>query len=243
MKKIGLIGGLSWESTALYYAHLNRLTNQKLGGMHSAQLILISLDFAEIAELQRENRWKDSAEILAQAAIQLEGAGAEIILLCSNTMHKVIEVIAARVNVPILNIADCVALTAKSLCLQRLALFGTRFTMEDRFYADRLIQSGLEVVVPSEEQRDKINDVIFSELCRGLIRRESKLELQNIISDLQTRHQIDAVVLGCTELGLLLDAEEMHSANHSIRLLDSAKLHCEAAIHEAFAAEFDHHGT
>lgn len=224
MKTAGLIGGMSWESTVPYYRTINRVVGEALGGLHSARLVLLSVDFQEIEEHQHAGRWDDAAEVLVAAGRALERAGADFLVLCTNTMHKVAPRIEAAVALPLVHIADATARRARAAGLDRVGLLGTRFTMEEDFYRGRLERDhGLEVLVPGPGARDAVHRVIYEELCRGEVRDGSRREYQRIVGDLVARGA-RGVILGCTEIGLLLGP---HDAE--VPLLDTALIHAEEA--------------
>ncbi len=230
MKTIGLLGGMSWESTVPYYQVLNREVGRTLGGLHSARVLLLSVDFEEIEVLQHQGRWEELGEMLAREARTLETAGAEFIVLCTNTMHLVAPQIEAALSIPLLHIADATAGRIKAVGIQRVGLLGTRFTMEEPFYRGRLVERhGLAVSVPPEEDRALVHRVIYEELVRGRILDESRAEYRRIVGEL-VRDGADGVILGCTEIGLLLKPEDA-----SVPLFDTALIHAEAAA--AFALE------
>jgi aspartate racemase len=224
-KTIGLLGGMSWESTATYYQLLNRGMQARLGGLHSAKILLHSVDFAEIEAQQRTGDWGASAEMLAGAAQGLEAAGADMILIGTNTMHKVAPEIEERIRVPLLHIADATADAARRRGFGRLALLGTPFTMEEESYKGRISDRfGMDVMVPKAQERTLVHDVIYEELCKGVIRDASREAYIRITEDLQARGA-DAVILGCTEIGLLLSP-----AHTAVPLLDTTAIHAEAAV-------------
>jgi len=227
MKTIGLLGGMSWESTAEYYRLLNELTRERLGGLHSSRCVLYSVDFAEIERLQAEGRWEQAAEVLAEAARALEAAGAEILLLCTNTMHKVAGQVAAAVTVPLLHLADTTADAVRDSGLRRIGLLGTAFTMEQDFYRNRLESHGLEVWIPDAAGRSIVHRTIYEELCQGIVREESRQSLMAIIRDLVTSGA-EGIVLGCTEIELLIKQE--HSP---VPVFPTTRLHAEAAVTRA----------
>ncbi|TXC98593.1 aspartate/glutamate racemase family protein [Streptomyces sp. ISID311] len=229
MKTIGLLGGMSWESTAEYYRLLNELTRERLGGLHSSRCVLYSVDFAEIERLQTEGRWEQAAEVLAAAARALEAAGADILLLCTNTMHKVAGQVAAAVTVPLLHLADTTADAVRDSGLRRIGLLGTAFTMEQDFYRNRLESHGLEVRVPDAAGRSIVHRTIYEELCQGIVREESRQSLMAIIRDLVTAGA-EGIVLGCTEIELLIKPE--HSP---VPVFPTTRLHAEAAVARALA--------
>ncbi|MGW7577026.1 aspartate/glutamate racemase family protein [Streptomyces sp. NPDC054765] len=229
MKTIGLLGGMSWESTAEYYRLLNHLTREQLGGLHSSKCVLYSVDFAEIERLQAEGRWEQAAEVLAEAAKALEAAGADMLLLCTNTMHKVADEVAATVSVPLLHLADTTADAVRASGLHRIGLLGTAFTMEQDFYRGRLERHGLDVLVPDATGRSTVHRVIYEELCRGIVREESRQAYLAVISDLVAAGA-EGIVLGCTEIELLIEPE--HSP---VPVFPTTRLHAEAAVTRALA--------
>ena len=230
MKTIGLLGGMSWESTVSYYQIINRAVGERLGGFHSAKILLHSVDFAEIERLQHADRWAEAGSLLAEAAMALEGAGADFLVICTNTMHRVAPEIEARVHVPLLHIADPTAEAIRAAGISTVGLLGTSFTMEQDFYRGRLQRKfGLTVHVPEPASRDLIHQVIYQELCRGVISEPSRTSLQHVVAGL-VGMGAEAVILGCTEIGLLLRAEDV-----SIPLFDTTLLHAEAAASFALA--------
>lgn len=225
MKTIGLIGGMSWESSVSYYQVLNQVVKQRFGGLHSAKCVLYSVDFAEIAALQKADQWETAGEILAQAARNLVAAGAECIVLCTNTMHLVATAIEQAVEVPFIHIVDPTAAAIQQQQLTTIGLLGTRFTMEHDFYAGRLRQRyGLAVVTPEPEQRDEIHRIIFDELCLGKIDAGSKAYYLAVINDLVAAGA-QGIILGCTEIGLLIN-----QADCDVPLFDTTLLHGQAAV-------------
>ena len=203
MKTIGLIGGMSWESTVTYYRLINETVKKELGGLHSAKILLYSVDFAEIEEYQAKGQWDKSAEVLGQAAENLEKAGADFIVICTNTMHKVAPQIRQRISIPILHIAEATAAALKEKGITKVGLLGTKYTMTQAFYKNKLTEAGIQVVIPNEQGVELVNDVIYGELCLGVIRDESKAAFVNIIDELG-REGAQGVILGCTEIGLLV---------------------------------------
>ena len=225
MKTIGLIGGMSWESTQSYYQLLNQGVKNKLGGLHSAKIVLVSLDFAHIAALQKQQDWPQMAEILIKAAKQVEAAGADYLLICTNTMHKLAEQVQAAVSIPLLHIADAVGENLIQHNFKKVALLGTQFTMEQDFYKQRLADKfAIDVLIPDAQGRETVHRVIYDELCKGIISPESKAEYLTIIDDL-TQQGAEAIILGCTEIALLVQQSDT-----SIPLLDSTALHCAMAL-------------
>ncbi|MFH9243975.1 aspartate/glutamate racemase family protein [Streptomyces lydicus] len=230
MRTIGLLGGMSWESTAEYYRLLNELTRQRLGGLHSARCVLYSVDFAEIERLQAEGRWEQAAEVLAEAARALESAGVDMLLLCTNTMHKVADEVAAAVSVPLLHLADTTAEAVRARGLRRVGLLGTAFTMEQDFYRGRLERHGLTVLVPDAAARSTVHRVIYEELCLGVVREESRTAYRAVIDDLVAAGA-EGIVLGCTEIELLIGPE--HSP---VPVFPTTRLHAEAAVTRALSS-------
>ncbi|MBK8460457.1 MAG: aspartate/glutamate racemase family protein [Micropruina sp.] len=228
-KTIGMIGGMSWESTAEYYRLANQLTRDRLGGLHSASVLIASVDFAEIEEFQSRGEWSLAGAQLAEVARSLETAGAELLILCTNTMHKVAPAIEAAVSIPFLHLADATATAVRAAGIRTVGLLGTAFTMEQDFYRERLRGHGLEVVVPGEEDRALVHRVIYDELCRGLVGEESRAEFTRIIGLLADRGAC-GVILGCTEIELLVGPE--HSP---IPTFPTSRLHIEAAIAASFS--------
>jgi aspartate racemase len=225
VRLLGLIGGMSWESTAVYYRLLNELARQRLGGLHSARLLLWSVDFAEIAELQHRGAWDAAGDRLAEAGQRLESAGAEILVLCTNTMHKLAGRLESAVGVPLLHIADPTGAALVEAGCRRPALLATRFTMEEPFYAERLMaRFGLEPIVPDAAGRTMVHGVIYEELCRGVVRAESKARYLAEIELLRAAGA-DSVILGCTEIGMLIGQDDL-----DLPVFDTTRLHAEAAM-------------
>jgi aspartate racemase len=215
---------MSWESTVAYYQTINRVIGERLGGFHSAEILLHSVDFHPIEELQREGRWTESGEVLANSARVLEASGADFLVLCTNTMHRVAPQIEAGVSIPLLHIADATAERISSADLTCVGLLGTRFTMEQDFYRGRLeAQHGLKIMVPPERDREFVHRVIYEELCRGQILETSRSEYRRVVSDLAERG-CEGVILGCTEIGLLL-----RPSDAPVPLFDTAAIHAEKA--------------
>ena len=232
MKTIGLIGGMSWESSLEYYRVINETVKARLGGLHSAQCVLVSIDFAGMEELQHEGRWEEAGRVLAEAAQNLERGGADCVVLCTNTMHKVAGAIQAAVQIPMLHIADATAerIQAQRIPVQRVGLLGTRFTLEEDFYRGRLErQFGLHVLVPDESDRAYVHQVIYDELCLGIIRPESRARYQAIMVRLVAAGA-QGIILGCTEIGLLVASDDPAAP---APLFDTTRIHAEAAV--AFA--------
>ncbi|MEE4166848.1 MAG: aspartate/glutamate racemase family protein [Desulfocapsaceae bacterium] len=233
MKTIGLLGGMSWESTATYYRLLNEGIKGLYGGFHSAKILLYSADFAEIEGLQSAGKWQEAANLLAEAASRLEAAGADCMLICTNTMHKVADQVAASIQVPLLHIADATAERIVADGVTTVGLLGTRFTMEETFYRSRLENSyGLKVLIPSAAERKLVHDVIFTELCLGHIVESSRTAYRRIAEDL-VRRGAEAVILGCTEISLLLRSED-----NGLVLYDTTALHVQRAIREVTAEKY-----
>ena len=229
MKSIGLIGGMSWESTALYYRLINLAVQQQLGGLHSAKLVLLSVDFHDVEVLQRAGDWAGAGALLANAARSLEAAGADFLVLCTNTMHIVAPAISEAVHIPLLHIADPTAQAIQQAGHTRIGLLGTRFTMEQSFYIDRLKQQGLEVLLPAREDRDTVHRIIFEELCLGQTLEVSRQHYRRIMAKL-VEQGAQAIILGCTEITLLVGA-----ADASVPLFDTTALHAMAAAERALA--------
>lgn len=223
MRTLGLIGGMSWESTLPYYRILNERVRERLGGLHSAKLLLYSVDFAEIEQLQRAGDWQRAGALLADVAARLQSAGAEGLMICTNTMHLVANAVEAATTVPLLHIADATARRIRAAGLQTVGLLGTRFTMEQAFYRERLERSGLRVLVPDEPARERVHAVIYDELCRGVIRNESRDFYRQCIETLVAQGA-QGIVLGCTEIGLLV-AE----GDSPVPTFDTARIHAEDA--------------
>lgn len=229
MKTIGLLGGMSWESTVTYYQIINRLVKERLGGLHSAKCLLYSVDFAEIEACQSAGQWEKSGELLAEGARGLERGGADFFLICTNTMHKVAPQVRAAVRIPLLHLAEVAADELQRRGMTRAALLGTRYTMEQDFYAGVLRDRGIEVMTPEAPQRAMINDIIFNELCLGRIREDSRRNMAQVARDLGAQGA-QGVVLGCTEIGLLLQQRDS-----PVPLLDTTVLHATAAVEFALS--------
>ncbi len=230
LKIIGLIGGMSWESTVPYYRIINETVKERLGGLHSAKVVLYSVDFHEVEQLQHTGDWEAAAAMLAGTARALESAGADFLVLCTNTMHKVAPAIEEAVRIPLFHIADPTAEEIKRAGLSTVGLLGTRFTMEQEFYKDRLRERhGLCVLVPNPPDREIINRIIYEELCRGRIAKESRAEYQRVMSDL-ARQGAQAIILGCTEISLLVG----HS-DATVPLFDTTRIHARRAAERAIS--------
>lgn len=231
MKTIGLLGGMSWESTVTYYQTINRVVGARLGGLHSARLVLYSVEFDEVQRLQHAGRWQETGVILAAAARALERAGADLLVLCTNTMHIVADAIEAATPLPLLHIADATAERILAAGIARIGLLGTRFTMEEDFYRGRLeARHGLQVLVPPPDDRVVVHRVIYEELCRGRIDEASRRHYQRIVAHLVAAGA-QGVILGCTEIGLLL-----RPGDTTVPLFDTALIHAEQAALAALAA-------
>ncbi|MEU9115470.1 aspartate/glutamate racemase family protein [Streptomyces sp. NPDC048483] len=237
MRTIGLLGGMSWESTAEYYRLLNELTRERLGGLHSSRCVLYSVDFAEIERLQAEGRWDEAAEVLAEAAKALEAAGADLLLICTNTMHKVADEVAAAVTIPLLHLADTTAGAILASGMRRVGLLGTAFTMEQDFYRGRLASHGLDVLIPDAAGRSTVHRVIYEELCVGIVREESRQAYQAIIKELVAAGA-EGIVLGCTEIELLISPDDS-----PVPVFPTTRLHAEAAVRHALALADNPHPT
>ena len=223
LKTIGLIGGMSWESTVTYYKIINETVKEKLGGLHSAKCILYSVDFQEIEECQANGNWEKSGEILGEAANNLEKAGADFIVICTNTMHKVINQIKEKISIPILHIAEMTAEKILEKGLKNIALLGTKYTMEQDFYKSKLIEKGINVIIPDKNDIEIINKVIYDELCLGTINSDSKKKFLEIVDKLRNKGA-EGIILGCTEIGLLIKNEDT-----DVPLFDTAIIHAEQA--------------
>ena len=221
---IGMLGGMSWESTAEYYRLANELVRERLGGLHSARLVLASVDFADIEPLQAAGRWDEAAAMLAEAAQGLEAAGAEVLLLCTNTMHLIADQVQRAVGIPLLHIADVAAQAVRKAGHDTIGLLGTAFTMEGAFYRDRLEAHGLTVLVPPSDDRAEVHRIIYEELCLGVVREESRRAFRRVIGDLAGAGA-QGVVLGCTEIELLVTADDS-----AVPLFPTTRLHVEAAV-------------
>jgi len=229
MRTIGLIGGMSWHSTATYYRLVNEEIQRRLGGHHSAELVLWSVDFAEIERLQVEDRWDDAGEILADAARALERAGAEVFALCTNTMHKVADAVTAAVDLPFVHLADVTADAVRAGGIERVALLGTAFTMEQPFYRERLASHGLDVLVPEADDRAEVHRVIFEELVHGVVDDGSRRRYQDVIGRL-VESGADGVILGCTEIELLVGPDDCPVPSFA-----TTTLHAHALVDAALA--------
>lgn len=229
MLTIGMLGGMSWESSAQYYRLANELVRERLGGLHSARCILLSLDFAEIEELQAGDRWDEAGAILARAGRQLEAAGADFVLLCTNTMHRVAAQVEAALTIPLLHLGDATAAAVRAAGLDTVGLLGTRFTMEQDFYKGRLAAHGLTVLVPEAADREIVHTVIYDELCRGIVDPESRAAYRRVIDRL-VAGGAQGVILGCTEIELLVGPDDS-----PVPVFPTTRIHVEAALDRALA--------
>jgi aspartate racemase len=232
MQTIGLIGGMSWESTAVYYRRLNEQVRAQLGGLHSADILMRSIDFDAIVSLQKQGRWNDACQILTEIARALENGGAGCLLICTNTMHKLADQVQQAVSIPLLHIADVTAAAVKAAGLHRPLLLATRYTMEQEFYVTRLRDGfGLDPVIPDAPDRAVIHDIIFDELCQGIVREQSRRRYLDVIARGKAQGA-DGVILGCTEIGLLVGPDHI-----DLPVFDSTLLHADAALEFAMARE------
>jgi aspartate racemase len=230
MHTIGLIGGMSWESSAEYYRMINETVKARLGGLHSARSLMLTVDFAEVEAMQHEGRWDEAGLLLADAARSLERGGADCVVLCTNTMHKVADAIIAATTLPFIHIADTTAAAIRRQGLRRVGLLATRYTMEEAFYLGRLAAThGIEAIVPEAAERAEVNRVIYEELCLGVVREESRAAYRQVIAGLVERGA-EGIILGCTEITLLVGA-----ADSPVPVFDSTRLHAEAAVEFALA--------
>jgi aspartate racemase len=228
MKTIGLIGGMSWESTASYYQLINQGVKQQLGGLHSAKLVMVSVDFAEIEALQHQGDWQKTADILSDAATSLEAAGADFFLICTNTMHLVASQVADAVNIPLLHIADATGAQLVTDKKTTIGLIGTKFTMQHSFYKNRIIDKfSIDVLLPTDIEQDIIHRVIYEELCLGIVDKKSQAQYLQIIQNL-THRGAQGIILGCTEIGLLLNKNDT-----ATKLYDTTIIHAQAAVEES----------
>ena len=228
MKTIGLLGGMSWESSALYYRWINEIVKQKLGGLHSARIAMVSVDFQEIEDLQHKNKWEESGDVLSKAASQVEAAGADFLLICTNTMHKVAPQIEKAISIPLLHIADATAEHIKKQGIHTIGLLGTNFTMEQEFYAGRLTEKhGLQVLIPPKEDRDIVHRVIYEELVLGIVKEDSRAEYLRIMGDLKDQGA-EGVIEGCTEIVMLVQQDHT-----TIPLFDTTAIHAQKAVEMA----------
>ncbi|ENN87668.1 putative aspartate racemase protein [Rhizobium freirei PRF 81] len=231
MRTIGLIGGMSFESSAVYYRQINEMVRDRLGGLSSAEVLMYSVNFEEIVALQKAGRWDDAAARLGGVAHRLQAAGAECVLICTNTMHLIAPEVASRISVPLIHIIDETAAALKAAGRVKPLLLATRYTMEHGFYAERMAQNGISVMVPGPEDRTVTHDIIFDELCAGIIKDESRSKLHDIIARAKAEGA-DSVILGCTEICLILDPNALILPG-----FDTTTIHAEAAVDFALAAE------
>jgi aspartate racemase len=227
MKTIGLIGGMSWESSVLYYCMINEEVKNRLGGLHSAKCILYSVNFEEIARYQAENNWNKAGAVLGEVAYSLEKSGADFILICTNTMHKVIDLIKEKITIPILHIADATASQISKQGINSVGLLGTKYTMEQDFYISRVKSHNIDVIVPDQDDRERVNKVIFDELCVGVVNGKSKDYYLQVIDRL-VQNGAKGIILGCTEIGLLIKQEDV-----AVPLFDTALIHAIEAVNKA----------
>jgi aspartate racemase len=231
VKTLGLIGGMSWESTAIYYRLLNEIVRERLGGLHSAKLLLWSFDFAEIAERQHAGDWEGAGALLVEAARRLEAGGAEGLVICTNTMHKLADAVQAAISIPLIHIADATGQAVAATGVKRPALLATRFTMEQDFYKGRLADKyDLQPVVPDHAGRDMVHRVIYDELCQGVVRPESKSAYVDEVGRMRRDDGVDGVIMGCTEITMLIG-----HGDFDIPVFDTTRIHAEAAIDFALA--------
>ena len=231
MKTIGLLGGMSWESTELYYRWINEGVKQQLGGLHSARIAMVSVDFEELEKLQHNNQWDEAGAVLAKAAQQVEAAGADFLLICTNTMHKVAPQIERAINIPILHLADATAERIKAQGMKTVGLLGTNFTMEQAFYKGRLVDKhGLNVIIPSASDREIVHRVIYDELCLGIVKEESREAYLRIMQQMQ-EEGAEGIIEGCTEIVMLV--QQKHT---EIPLFDTTAIHAEAAVAKALGS-------
>ncbi len=231
MKTVGLLGGMSWESSLLYYKIINEGVKEKLGGLHSAKIVMVSVDFEEIELLQHKGEWEKLGEILANEAQNIERAGAECLLICTNTMHKVAPWVESAIKIPLIHIADATAKVLLKDGIQKVGLLGTAFTMEQDFYKSRLQEHGLEVVVPNKQKRELVHSVIYNELCLGECKAVSKEAYLEIIEKL-TKEGAEGVILGCTEIGMLVKQSDT-----KVKLYDTTTIHAQSAVEFACSAK------
>jgi aspartate racemase len=228
MKTIGLIGGMSWQSSLEYYRIINETVEKKLGGFHSAKSVMISVDFAEVEQLQHAQKWKEATQMMIEAAQSVEKAGAELLVICTNTMHKMAEEVQASIEIPLIHIVDVTGEAIMALGLRKVGLLGSRFTMEEDFYKERLRRKyGIDVLVPEEKDRRYIHTIIYHELCKGILRKVTQAKFKKIIDRLIS-FGAEGVILGCTEIPLLVKQKD-----YAIPLFDTTTLHAQAAVDSA----------
>ncbi len=232
MKTIGMIGGMSWESSLEYYRIINQTVKARLGGLHSAKCLLFSFDFAAIEALQMAGDWPAATALMVQAAQQLEKGGADFVIICTNTMHKMAEDVQAAISIPLLHIADATATAVQAQGLQKIGLLGTNFTMEEDFYRGRLVDKfGLDVIVPDRPERQIVHNIIYDELCLGITKTDSRAHYRQIMADLAA-NGAEGIILGCTEIGLLVGQDDS-----SVPLFDTTLIHAETAVTYALEKE------
>lgn len=231
MQTIGLIGGLSWESTVDYYRYINTMVHEKLGGLHSAKCLMYSFDFDDIAVLQMAGDWKKQTELMIEAAVKLEKAGADLLVICTNTMHQMAPEVQAAVSIPLIHIADATAHAIQRQGLTKVGLLGTRFTMEQNFYKDGLKRHGISTLIPDADDRQTIHTIIYQELCKGILSPESKAACLDIVSRLTSRGA-EGIVLGCTEIPMLIKQEDT-----PVRLFDTTYIHAREVASYVFQEE------
>jgi aspartate racemase len=230
MKTIGLLGGMSWESSIEYYRIINKTVRKRLGGLHSAKSMMYSVDFADIERLQEQGRWNEATALMIDGAERLERSGADFLIICTNTMHKMAEAVEAQIQIPLLHIADATAETLKAQGIKQVGLLGTQFTMEQDFYKGRLTEKhGLKVLVPNQGEREIIHRVIYDELCVGVVSSSSKEAFKQVINQLAERGA-EGVILGCTEIGLLIGEKDS-----PVPVFDTTKIHAVAAVEYALS--------
>ncbi|MGE3364262.1 MAG: aspartate/glutamate racemase family protein [Rhizobiaceae bacterium] len=226
MKTLGLIGGMSWESTAIYYRLMNEMVRERLGGVHSAKLLLWSFDFFDVAERQHAGDWAGATAIMIDAARKLEGAGAEAVVICTNTMHRMADDVQAAISIPIIHIADATAEAMKKAGVSKPILLATRFTMEEHFYKGRLAEKhDIQPVVPDADGRDAVHRIIYEELVRGVVRQESKTEYERLVARMRSEHDVDSLIMGCTEITMLIG-----QADFDVPVFDTTAIHAQAAV-------------
>ena len=231
MKTIGLIGGMSWESTLEYYRIINESIKERLGDLHSARIVMYSMEFAEIERLQRSGQWNELTDLMTDAAQRVERGGADFVLICTNTMHLMAEDVEKSINIPLLHIADATAVVIKEKGISRAGLLGTKFTMEREFYKGKLARHGLEVIIPPQGHRETVHRIIYDELCRGIIKESSKDSYRGIIEEMVIAGA-EGVILGCTEIGLLVK-----DGDASVPIFDTTEIHAKAAVDYALATD------
>ncbi len=227
MKTIGMIGGMSWESTVTYYETINEIIKEQLGGLHSGKILLYSVDFAEVEKLQRVDDWDECAMIMADIAVRLERAGADYLVMCTNTMHKVVPQVEKLVRIPFIHIGDATVEQLTQANITKVGLLGTKYTMTGDFYKDRIIDQGIEVVIPSEEEIEMLNGFIFNELCLGNFKETTKAAILKIIANLE-QQGVQGIILGCTEIGMIIKAEDV-----ALKLFDTTSIHATKAAYLA----------